>query len=112
MNLKLGILAAVALACAPVAAQSQSYPAKPVRVVIGFSAGSEIDVVGRLVAQKMSEAVGQQFVVENRTGAGGTLAAAFVAAAAPDGYTLLINSVSHAGVQALYAKLPYDTLRD
>lgn len=115
MKLKLRTIAgfaAVALGCAPVAAQSQSYPAKPVRVVIGFSAGSEIDVVGRLVAQKLSEGFGQQFVVENRTGAGGTLAAAFVAASAPDGYTLLVNSVSHAGVQALYAKLPYDTLRD
>ena len=115
MNLKyrkIGILAAFALVCAPLAAQSQSYPTKPVRVIIGFSAGSEIDVIGRLVSQKMSEGLGQQFVVENRTGAGGTLAAAFVASSAPDGYTLLVNSVSHAGVQALYSKLPYDTLHD
>jgi tripartite-type tricarboxylate transporter receptor subunit TctC len=106
------VLAALALACAPFAAQSQSYPTKPVRVIIGFSAGSEIDVVGRLVSQKVSEGLGQQLVVENRTGAGGTLGAALVAGAAPDGYTLLINSVSHAGVQALYSKLPYETLRD
>ena len=108
----IGVIAALAFVCAPFAAQSQSYPAKPVRVIIGFSAGSEIDVVGRLVSQKMAEGLGQQLLVENRTGAGGTLAAAYVASAAPDGYTLLINSVSHAGVQALYSKLPYETLRD
>jgi tripartite-type tricarboxylate transporter receptor subunit TctC len=109
---KIGILAALTLIGAPLAAQSQSYPTKPVRVLIGFSAGSELDIIGRMVSQKISESLGQQFVVENRTGAGGTLAAAYVAAAVPDGYTLLINSVSHAGVQALYSKLPYDTLRD
>jgi tripartite-type tricarboxylate transporter receptor subunit TctC len=102
----------VALACFAGAAAAQSYPVKPVRVFIGFSAGSEIDTIGRLVAQKMGEGLGQPFVVENRTGAGGTLAAAQVASAAPDGYTLLINSVSHAGVQALYPKLPFDTIKD
>ncbi len=110
---RIGAITALALVGAPFAAQSQQpYPAKTVRVIIGFSAGSELDVIGRLVSQKLAEGLGQQFVVENRTGAGGTLAAAFVAAAAPDGYTLLINSVSHAGVQALYSKLPFDTLRD
>lgn len=107
-----GMLAAASLACVPLSAQSQAYPSKPVKVIIGFSAGSELDVIGRLVAQKMSESLGQQLVVENRIGAGGTLAAAFVATSAPDGYTLLVNSVSHAGVQALYPKLPYDPLRD
>lgn len=107
-----GILAAASLACVPQTAQSQAYPNKPVKVIIGFSAGSELDVIGRLVAQKMSENLGQQLVVENRIGAGGTLAGAFVATSAPDGYTLLVNSVSHAGVQALYPKLPYDPLRD
>jgi tripartite-type tricarboxylate transporter receptor subunit TctC len=106
------VIAAVALACFPCVAPAQGYPAKPIRVLIGFSAGSEIDTIGRLVAQKMSEGLGQQLVVENRTGAGGTLAAAQVASAAPDGYTLLINSVSHAGVQALYQNLPFDTVRD
>src|SRR5262245_23081749 len=96
-----GALAAVALYSLACSAAAQSYPAKPIRVLIGFSAGSEIDTIGRLVASKMSEGLGQQLVVENRTGAGGTLAAGQVAAAAPDGYTLLINSVSHAAVQAL-----------
>lgn len=95
------------------AAQAQpSYPVKPVRVLIGFSAGSEIDTIGRLVSQRLADALGQQLVVENRTGAGGTLAAGQVATAAPDGYTLLINSVSHAAVQALYPNLPFDTIRD
>ena len=105
-------LAALAALLATASASAQPYPAKPVRVVIGFSAGSELDVVGRLVAQKLGESLGQQFVVENRTGAGGSLAAGFVAAAPADGYTLLVNSVSHAGVQALYRNLPFDTLRD
>src|SRR5262245_12811254 len=94
-------IAVLLLACAPFAAHAQ-YPAKPIRVVIGFSAGSEIDTIGRLVSQKLSESLGQQLVVENRTGAGGSLAAGVVASAAPDGYTLLINSVSHAAIQALY----------
>jgi len=110
---RIRVIAALGLITASFIAQSQQpYPTKPIRVVIGFSAGSELDVIGRLVTQKMGEGLGQQFIVENRTGAGGTLAAAFVAAAAPDGYTLLVNSVSHAGVQALYGKLPFDTLRD
>src|SRR5262247_3546836 len=111
MKLKTAILLAVAL-CAPAAAYAQGYPAKPIRVVIGFSAGSEIDTIGRLVAQKLSEALGQQLVVENRTGAGGTLAAGQVASAAPDGYTLLVNSVSHAAVRDLYQNLPFDTVKD
>src|SRR5262245_918634 len=100
------------LACASFALHAQSYPAKPVRVVIGFSAGSEIDTIGRLVSQKLGENLAQQFVVENRTGAGGSLAAGQVATAPPDGYTLLINSVSHAAIQALYPKLSFDTVRD
>lgn len=102
----------LALACASFALQAQSYPAKPIRVLIGFSAGSEIDTIGRLVCQKLSENLGQQFVVENRTGAGGSLAAGQVAGAPPDGYTLLVNSVAHAATQALYPKLTFDTVRD
>ena len=103
---------AVALAWFACAALAQPYPAKPIRVLIGFSPGSEIDTIGRLLVQKMGEGLGQPLIVENRLGAGGTVAAAAVASAAPDGYTLLINSVSHAGVQALYPKLPFDTIKD
>jgi len=105
-------LAAVALYSLVGAAAAQTYPAKPIRVLIGFSAGSEIDTIGRLVAQKMGEGLGQQLVVENRTGAGGTLAAGQVASSAPDGYTLLVNSVSHAAVRDLYQNLPFDTMKD
>jgi tripartite-type tricarboxylate transporter receptor subunit TctC len=101
-----------AFCCFAAAAAAQTYPAKPIRVLIGFSAGSEIDTIGRLVAQKMGEGLGQTLVVENRTGAGGTLAAAQVAQAAPDGYTLLINSVSHAAVKDLYKNLSFDTIKD
>src|SRR5262245_36433125 len=103
---------AAALCCFAFSAAAQTYPAKPIRVLIGFCAGSEIDTIGRLVAAKMSEGLGQQLVVENRLGAGGTLAAGAVASAAPDGYTLLINSVSHAAVKDLYKNLPFDTIKD
>src|SRR5262245_13053413 len=106
------LVAAAALAGGACVATAQSYPAKPIRVFIGFSAGSEIDTIGRLVAAKMGEGLGQQMVVENRLGAGGTLAAAAVASAAPDGYVLLINSVSHAAVKDLYKNLPFDTIKD
>jgi tripartite-type tricarboxylate transporter receptor subunit TctC len=103
---------AAALCCFAFPAAAQTYPAKPIRVLIGFSAGSEIDTIGRLVAAKMGEGLGQPLVVENRLGAGGTLAAGAVAQAAPDGYVLLINSVSHAAVKDLYKSLPFDTIKD
>lgn len=105
-------LAVLMLSGAICAAQPQQYPTKPIRMIVGFTAGSEIDVVGRLIAQEMSDHWGQRVVVDNRTGAGGTVGGAIAATAAPDGYTLLLNSVSHAASQALYSKLPYDTLRD
>jgi len=92
--------------------QAQQYPNKPIRMIVGFTPGSEIDVVARLLNQEMSENWKQRVVVDNRTGAGGTVAGAIAATAAPDGYTLFFNSVSHAASQALYPKLPYDTLRD
>src|SRR5688572_4059687 len=114
MQVRRSIILAVAaaLVCLAGFATAQPYPTKPIRVLIGFSAGSEIDTIGRLVAAKMGEGLGQPLVVENRTGAGGTLAAAQVAQAAPDGYTLLINSVSHAAVKDLYRNLPFDTIKD
>jgi tripartite-type tricarboxylate transporter receptor subunit TctC len=103
---------AAALALSGAVHAQEPYPAKPVRVLIGFSPGSEIDTIGRLVAGKMAEGLGQQLVVENRTGAGGSIAAGQLAAAPADGYTLLVNSVSHAAIQALYKNLPFDTVRD
>lgn len=93
-------------------AQTQAYPSKPVRMIIGFTAGSELDVIGRMVAHEMSEKWGHRIVADNRPGAGGTVAGAMAAAAVADGYTLYFNSVSHAASSALYPKLPYDPLRD
>jgi tripartite-type tricarboxylate transporter receptor subunit TctC len=96
----------------PGAVCAQAYPAKPVHVIISFPPGSSTDIVGRIVTQKLSEYWGQPVPTENRGGAGGTIAAAAVAKAAPDGYTLLIDSSAHSVSPAIYAKLPYDTLKD
>ncbi len=106
------VLLALALFGTVCAAQAQPFPTKPIRMIIGFTAGSEVDVIGRMVAHEMSEKWGQRIVVDNRPGAGGTLAAGMSAAAVADGYTLLFNSVAHAASLALYPKLPYDTFRD
>jgi tripartite-type tricarboxylate transporter receptor subunit TctC len=100
------------LAAFAVQAHAQGYPNKPVTAVITFTPGSSTDIVGRIVMQKVSEMWGQPVVVENRPGAGGSIASNFVARAAPDGYTLLINSGAHAVNPAIFAKLPYDTLKD
>jgi tripartite-type tricarboxylate transporter receptor subunit TctC len=94
------------------AAHAQTFPGKPVHMVISFTPGSSTDIVGRVVAQKLSEMWGQPVVPENRAGAGGSIGSAVVAKAAPDGYLLLINSNAHSVNPAIYAKLPYDTLKD
>ena len=91
---------------------SQNFPSRPVRVLVGFSAGSTTDIMARIVGQKMHDAWGQPVVVDNRPTAGGVLASSTVATAAPDGYTLLSVSAGHAVSAALYNKLPYDTLKD
>lgn len=92
---------------------AQAYPAKGVRIVVGFAAGGPTDVVARLVGQKLSERMGQTFVVDNRPGAGGVLATDQVAKAPADGYTLLMGTIGGLTVsQHLLAKIPYDTLRD
>src|SRR5437762_14123837 len=109
-RLKFVLLAALAAFTLPAAAQS--YPTKPVHVIISFTPGSSTDIVGRIVIQKLTEMWGQPVVPENRAGAGGSIGSAVVAKAAPDGYTLLINSNAHSVNPAIYAKLPYDTLKD
>jgi len=91
---------------------SQAFPNKPVRVIISFTPGSSTDIVGRVVFAKVSEYWGQPVVAENRGGAGGSIGSAAVAKAAPDGYTLLINSSAHSVNPAIYASLPYDTAKD
>jgi tripartite-type tricarboxylate transporter receptor subunit TctC len=104
---------AAAMAAAPAAhAQGTPFPNKPVRLIISFTPGSATDIVGRIVAQKLSESWGQPVLAENRPGAGGSIGSAVVVQSAPDGYTLLANSSAHASNPAIYAKLPYDTLKD
>jgi len=89
-----------------------NYPAKPIRIIVGFTPGGGPDITARYIAQKLGDSWKQQVVVENRPGAGGTIAAGFVAHATADGYTLLSVSSAHAVAPAIYAKLPYDTARD
>jgi tripartite-type tricarboxylate transporter receptor subunit TctC len=91
---------------------AQTYPTKPVRVVIPWPPGGSNDVVGRIVMQRVAESTGQQFVVDNRAGAAGSIGADVVAKAPPDGYTIMVHSTSHVGNAHLYKKLPYDTLKD
>jgi len=99
------------LAAAPAFAQ-QDYPSRPIHILVGFTPGGGPDITARWIAQKLGEAWKQQVLVENRPGAGGTVAAATVARAAPDGYTLLSVSSAHAVAPAIYPKLPYDTFKD
>jgi tripartite-type tricarboxylate transporter receptor subunit TctC len=94
------------------APKAASYPAKPVRIVVGYATGGATDIVGRLIAQKLSEATGQSFIVENRPGASATIATEYVARAAPDGYTLLIAATTSHSVMPSLMKLPYDPQRD
>jgi tripartite-type tricarboxylate transporter receptor subunit TctC len=106
---------AILLCCALFAgvASAQQYPVKPVRVVIPWPPGGSNDMVGRVVVQKMSEAMGQQFVVDNRAGASGVLGSELVAKAPADGYTIMVHSTTHMGNAHLYgSKLNYDTLKD
>jgi tripartite-type tricarboxylate transporter receptor subunit TctC len=91
---------------------AQSYPVKPVRVVIPWPPGGSNDIVGRIVVQKLSEMTGQQFIVDNRGGAAGTIGADLVAKSPPDGYTIMVHSATHVANPHLYGKLPYDTLKD
>jgi len=105
-------LAVVGLVAAASQAWAQGYPSKPVHVIISFTPGSSTDIVGRIVSQKLSEIWGQPVLAENRAGAGGSIGTNVVAKAAPDGYTLLVDSNAHTVTPSIYAKLPYDTLKD
>ena len=95
----------------PALTWAQTYPAKPVRIMVGFAAGGGIDITSRLYALRLTEALGQSFVVDNRPGAAGSIATDLVAKAPPDGYTLIMVSVTHAINPSLYANLPYDTVK-
>jgi len=105
----------VKLVCALAAiggTHAQTYPTRPVRILVTFSAGSQADVLARLVGGKMSENSGQQVVVDNRPSAGGIVAGGIVLNASPDGYTLIMHSNAFAVSAALYTKLPYDSIKD
>jgi tripartite-type tricarboxylate transporter receptor subunit TctC len=104
-------LAAAALACIGTGARAD-YPTRPIRMVVGFAPGGATDLYARVVAQRLGERLGQQVVVDNRPGAGGSIGTSLVAKAAPDGHTLLFASPSHAINVSLYRSLPYDPLRD
>ncbi|HSE00450.1 MAG TPA: tripartite tricarboxylate transporter substrate binding protein [Burkholderiales bacterium] len=103
---------ALALAAVALQAGAQNYPTRPVRAIIAFPAGSATDIVGRIISAKVSEIWGQQVVADNRGGAAGSIASAIAAKAAPDGYTLIINSNAHVVNPSMFAKLPYDTVKD
>ncbi len=108
----LGTLLAAASGLAPLPTAAQDYPSKPIRLIIGFPTGGNVDLVGRIVAQKMSEGFGRQVIAENRTGAGSMIANEYVAKATPDGYTLLMISGAYVTQAATQKKLPYDPIRD
>ncbi len=107
-------LAAAALAtpALPRLAGAQAWPTKPIRAVIPFTAGSTIDIVGRIVLDPLSQQLGQPIVVENRGGAGGSIGAGQVAKADPDGYTILVHAAAHSAAPAAYPNLPYDPSKD
>jgi tripartite-type tricarboxylate transporter receptor subunit TctC len=107
------LLVGALLVPSALAAQTDSYPSKPIRIVVAFTAGGTTDIIARLVGKKMTDAWGQPVVIENRPGAGGNLGSNIVAKAPPDGYTLLIGSVGPLAVNAtLYPNMPYDNLKD
>ena len=109
------LTAAAAGLAAPALARSalaQAWPTRPIKAVIPFTAGSTVDIVGRIVLDPLSQQLGQSIVVENRGGAGGTIGSATVAKADPDGYTILINASAHSAAPAAYPNAPYDTAKD
>ena len=111
-NAVAGILA-LAIFCAGAGAWAQTYPAKPIRMVVGFPPGGGNDIIARMVGSKMQEAWGEPVLIDNKPGANSIIAAEYVAKSAPDGYTLLVNATGGMSVNpVLYTKLPYDPLRD
>jgi len=111
-NVRLLALALSIAACSS-AASAQNYPAKPIRLIAPFPPGGSTDLLARIMAQKLDEALGQQVVVENRAGAGGNIGVEYVAKSAPDGYTLVFGHIGTFGFgPSLYQKLPYDPVKD
>ena len=107
-----GVACLLGLAAGIAPSSAADYPNRPVHWLIGFAPGGPVDTVARIVSQWLAEHFGQQFVVENRTGSGGNIAAAAAIASPPDGYTLLFVAPNNAISTSLYKKLPYDFIRD
>ena len=105
----MGVLLAATFACG---AAAQSYPSKPIRVIVGQAPGGATDIVSRALAQKLTEGLGQTVVIDNRSGAAGSIGSAIAASAPPDGYTALIVSSTYTINPSLYKKLPFDPVRD
>ena len=113
MTLRRHLLSLFAFACLAGSASAQdAFPSKPIHIVVTLSAGSQVDTLARLIGDKLAQSLGQPVIVENKTGAGGTTAAAYVATSRPDGYTLLMTANGHAINPSLYANLRFDTERD
>ena len=116
MSFRFGLIGACLLALTANSALAQEdaskYPSRPIRIIVGFAAGGGNDVIARIYAQKLSEDLGQPVIVENKPGAGAIVATEYVSKAAPDGYTLLVGASGMAINQSLYAKLPYNSVRD
>ncbi|MBI3373850.1 MAG: tripartite tricarboxylate transporter substrate binding protein [Betaproteobacteria bacterium] len=113
LKTRFALLALLAILAAPLASLAQSYPAKPVRLVVPYPPGGSTDLLGRTVAQKMSESMGQNVIVENRGGAGGMLGSELVARSAPDGYTFLLGTGASHGITLFLSKtVPYDPVKD
>ena len=108
---RFALVASLAL-CAAAAHAAETYPNKPGRLILPFGAGASTDIIGRIFAQRFSEAWGQTLVVDNRPGAGGTLGTAIAAKATPDGYTIFTYGINQAITPNLFKTLPYDPLRD
>ena len=109
---RLAVALATAVLLPQMAAAQNAYPNKPIRVVVPFAAGSTTDIIARAISDKMGQSMGQTLVVDNRGGASGTIGQQVVAAAAPDGYTIMIHSSSHTVSPSTFAKLPFDTVAD
>jgi len=110
--LRVAVLAFVAYGLGSFPAIAQTYPEKPVRVIIVFPPGGSNDITGRVVFQKVTEISGRQFIIDNRGGAAGTIGSDIVAKSPPDGYTIMVQSTTHVANAHLYKKLPYDVLKD
>src|SRR6266571_1044126 len=110
----LGLIAFTAIAVASASAQEDpsKYPTRPIHIIVGFTAGGGNDIIARIFGQKLSESLGQPVIIENKPGGGAIVATEYVAKSAPDGYTLLVGASGMAINPAVYAKLPYDSVRD